>query len=84
MGSIMQGKPVGFALEQFKSYYATQLTELSTLLRDAQFGLRIEPSIVADRWTAAEDAGGLLILGDPAARLPLAHVDEEQRPTITQ
>lgn len=68
---LMEGKPVGSALEHFNSRYATWATELSTTLRDVQFGLQVEPVSIASMWTAHNDARGYAIIGDPAVRLAL-------------
>ncbi|MEZ4673985.1 MAG: S8 family serine peptidase [Caldilineaceae bacterium] len=72
---IMDGKPVGSALEYFNSRYATWATELSTTLRDVQFGLQVEPVNISSMWTAHNDARGYAIIGDPAVRLALAADD---------
>lgn len=69
----MQGKPVGSALEYFNSRYATWASELSTTLRDVQFGLQVEPVNISTMWTAHNDARGYVIISaDPAVRLNLA------------
>ena len=67
-GDIMGGHPVGYAMRSFSLRYA----ELSTLhLED------IEDSVKSgsdDDWyfkTATKDAKNYLLLGDPAARLPI-------------
>ena len=81
----MEGKPVGSALEYFNSRYATWASELSTILRDVQFGLQVEPVNISSMWTAHNDARGYAIIGDPAARLALAPDggDAGERPEIT-
>ena len=82
---LMEGKPVGSALEYFNSRYATWATELSTTLRDVDFGLQVEPVNISSMWTAHNDARGYAIIGDPAVRLPLAQDDgaAAERPAIT-
>lgn len=81
---LMAGKPVGSALEYFNSRYATWASELSTTLRDVQFGLQVEPVGISSMWTAHNDARGYAIIGDPAVRLALAQADggQTERPTI--
>lgn len=81
---MMDGKPVGSALEYFNSRYATWASELSTTLRDVQFGLQVEPVNISSMWTAHNDARGYAIIGDPAVRLALAQEgsDQAERPTI--
>ena len=81
---LMQGKPVGSALEYFNSRYAAWASELSTTLRDVQFGLQVEPVNIASMWTAHNDARGYAIIGDPAVRLNLASAGSaaQERPTM--
>ena len=82
---MMEGKPVGSALEYFNSRYATWATELSTTLRDVHFGLEVEPVNISSMWTAHNDARGYAIIGDPAVRLKLAQNGDgaQARPAIT-
>ena len=81
---LMQGKPVGSALEYFNSRYATWASELSTTLRNVKFGLQVEPVNISSMWTAHNDARGYAIIGDPAVRLNLASAGSatQERPTI--
>lgn len=81
---LMQGKPVGSALEYFNSRYAAWASELSTTLRDVQFGLQVEPVNISSMWTAHNDARGYAIIGDPAVRLNLASAGSaaQERPII--
>lgn len=72
---LMAGNPVGSAMEYFNSRYATWATDLSTTLRDVEYGLQVEPADISSMWTAHNDARGYAILGDPAARLPLQQGD---------
>lgn len=85
LNHLMKGDPVGSALEYFNSRYATWATELSTLLRDVQFGLQVEPVNISSMWTAHNDARGYAIIGDPAVRLSLASDEDSvrERPVIT-
>jgi subtilisin family serine protease len=84
LSHLMKGDPVGSALEYFNSRYATWATELSTLLRDVQFGLQVEPVNISSMWTAHNDARGYAIIGDPAVRLSLASNEDAvmERPAI--
>lgn len=74
---LMQGKPVGSALEYFNSRYATYATELSTTLRDVQFGLQVEPLNISSMWTAHNDMRSFAIIGDPAVRLSLQETESD-------
>jgi subtilisin family serine protease len=84
LSHLMAGNPVGSALEYFNSRYATWATELSTTLRDVQFGLQVEPVNISSMWTAHNDARGYAIIGDPAVRLVLTTEETAplERPTI--
>jgi subtilisin family serine protease len=84
LSHLMAGKPVGSALEYFNSRYATWASELSTTLRDVQFGLQVEPVNLSSMWTAHNDARGYAIIGDPAVRLALAEErhGQQERPSI--
>jgi len=68
LGRLLEGKPLGWAMESFNLRYA----ELATDLLWGQ--LRRSPDDLLDEgafWTALLDARNYVILGDPAVRLPL-------------
>lgn len=69
---MLDGYPVGFAMEFFNERYAELSTELSAQLEDVEFGQAVDPYELAGLWTANNDARGYVILGDPAVRLPVA------------
>ncbi|HEX6899115.1 MAG TPA: hypothetical protein VF789_05350 [Thermoanaerobaculia bacterium] len=68
---LLNGWPVGAALETFGQRYATLASELVEELKRGGLGKRTAPEIAARLWTAAQDARNYLLLGDPAARLIL-------------
>jgi hypothetical protein len=69
---LLQGQRVGWAVEQFNQRYAELATNLTRILEDARFGKEPKPCDLAFRWTAHNDARGLIVLGDPAVRLSAA------------
>ncbi|MGE3267663.1 MAG: hypothetical protein AB7P40_02875 [Chloroflexota bacterium] len=68
---LLQGHPIGAAVEYFNLSYAALATELSSTLEDIGNGLRVEDLAVANMWTANNDAKNYTIIGDPAVRLPV-------------
>lgn len=77
---LLQGLPVGYALDYFNERYAELSTVLTQQLQEIDNGLDFDPLELAAMWTANNDARGYIVLGDPAARLRLAeHPDESLR-----
>ena len=73
---LLQGLPVGYALEYFNERYAELSTVLTQQLQEIDNGLDCDPYELAAMWTANNDSRGYVVLGDPAARLCFA-----ERPT---
>jgi hypothetical protein len=71
LAELMRGRPVGLALESLNQRYADLSSNLSHELRDVRYGKVPNAPGLAGLWTANNDARSYIILGDPAARLPL-------------
>ncbi len=72
---LTRGLPIGAAMEEMTSVYAQAGAALAEALYRVARGRRAIPTEVDDLWLETADAGGYVILGDPASRLPIQPPD---------
>jgi hypothetical protein len=75
---LMDGHPAGSALEWFDQKYGEISTALTQAMEERKFKMPHAPDIyqVMSLWLANNDARNYVIIGDPAARMPVADVNE--------
>jgi hypothetical protein len=82
---LLNGDPVGYAVEKFNLRYAELSSDLVTMIEAVDSGDTVDQYELASSWTSNNDARGYIVLGDPAARLHFVEdgsTSAEIRPVI--
>ena len=66
---LMEGYPVGFAMEHFNLHYAGLAADLTLALQQVDYGEPLSDGEIKGMWIANNDARNYVVLGDPAVRL---------------
>jgi hypothetical protein len=66
---LLDGQPVGWAMEPFNQRYAELAADLAAEVEALGFGKKPDETALADLWTASHDARNYTIVGDPAVRI---------------
>jgi hypothetical protein len=69
LGRLLQGYPVGYAMEAFNIRYAALSEALKTELREIEYGAAWDDVLLSGLWLATTDVRNYAVLGDPAVRL---------------
>jgi hypothetical protein len=69
---LLEGQPVGLAMEFFNQRYAELASDLADEIEALGFGKKLDEAVLADLWTASHDARNYTVVGDPAVRVVAA------------
>ncbi len=68
-GQLLEGYPVGAAMEVFGKRYAELSSDLSSHLQEERRDGKVDSELLANLWTWSNDARNYTVFGDPAVRL---------------
>ncbi|HYO14374.1 MAG TPA: C25 family cysteine peptidase [Thermoanaerobaculia bacterium] len=80
LGRLLEGYPVGAAMEYFNQRYAELYADLTEEREEIRWGARPNLLNITELWVAANDARSYVVLGDPAVRLSAAPAGEGGEP----
>ena len=66
---LMDGFPVGYAMEWFNQRYGELAADLALALQQIGYGEKLSNDEIASLWTANNDARNYAVMGDPAVRV---------------
>jgi len=69
LAGLMNGVPLGHAVQDFNQKFAVLSTQLLSLEESIRRGAQVPDRDLASRWLERNDAGGFAIFGDPAVHL---------------
>jgi len=69
---LLTGARAGFATQNFDEAYAELSVTLSAIHEKRRYGQEIAPAELVGLWAATNDMRNVILLGDPAVRLPAA------------
>lgn len=81
---LLEGKPLGWAMEPLGDRFADLAVCLGTLLQERYQGLPVDEELLKELWIACNDARNYVIVGDPAVRLIPAEPVPPPAPTRTR